>query len=84
MAIYARNLTPTTLDHNESNNNCELTIEEKRQLRAQLGVLQWPSSQACLRVPASVRIHRGQLPTARVGADTAVSKALRFYVQNAD
>ena len=84
MATYAKNLKPITIDQKSSDNARELTITEKRQLRGLLGVLQWPSSQACPHLSASVSIHQGQLPTATVATAKEANKTLRFYKQNSD
>eukprot|EP00959_Pyramimonas_sp_CCMP1952_P037865 792614-Pyramimonas_sp.AAC.1 len=76
MATYAKNLKPITIDQKSSDNTRELTIKEKRQLRGLPGALQWPSSQACPHLSASVSIHQGQLPTATVGTAKEANKTL--------
>ncbi|CAK0823386.1 unnamed protein product, partial [Prorocentrum cordatum] len=84
MATYAKNLKPITIDQNSSDNTREFTIKEKRQLRGLLGALQWPSSQDCPHLSASVSIHQGQRLTATVGTAKEANKTLRFYKQHSD
>ena len=84
-ANYAKKLKPITIDkHRVSRVDAPVTEAELKQLRGLLCSLQWPATQSCPHLQASVSILMGQITKATIQTALDANKTLRFFKTNSD
>jgi hypothetical protein len=82
---YAKKLKPISIDkHRVSKPDEPVTAGELKQLRGLLCSLQWPATQSCPHLQASVSILMGQMAKGTVQTVLDANKTLRFFKTNSD
>ena len=82
---YAKKLKPMTANQKLPDDASRpLDKHEVRQLRGLVGALQWPASQACPHLQASVSYLQGDFPTPTIKTLQEANRVLRFFKSNVD
>ena len=82
---YAKKLKPITIDKHRINKVTEpVNATELKQLRGLLCSLQWPATQSCPHLQATVSLLMGEMAKGTVQTALNANKALRFFKSNSD